>query len=133
VRFFVDFYKIAVTLFYMNSTSRTSRYIGTLQIDGTQENTLSVLRNYLVGSDFRLSLHGRGPRKHLTANGYSRSMLQSNLPLKFAKSVDIYLRPKEGGFSDSSFTSQLAVVVLVQALERSTRRQAAIRLRNAKS
>jgi hypothetical protein len=85
-------------------------------MDGTQENTLSVLRNYLVGSDFRLSLHGRGPRKHLTANGYSRSMLQSNLPLKFAKSVDIYLRPKEGGFSDSSYTSRtikkLAVVVL---------------------
>jgi len=115
VRFFVDFYKIAVTLSSMKST-RTSRYIGTLQMDGTQENTLSVLRNYLKGSDFRLSLHGRGPRKHLRTEGYSRFMLQSNLPLKFAKSVDIYLRAKEGCYSDTSYTSRtikkLAVVVL---------------------
>lgn len=95
--------------------TRTSRYIGTLPLDGSQESTLSVLRNYLVGSDFRLSLHGRGPRKHLR-HRYSRSMLQSNLPLWGAESMDIYLRPKAGGFQDNSYTSRtikkLAVVVL---------------------
>lgn len=80
----------------MKST-RTPRYIGTLPINGKEYIVLSALREYLKGSDYRLSLHGRGPRKHL-CKIYGRSSLRSNLCLGEAKSVDIYLRPKEGEF-----------------------------------
>jgi hypothetical protein len=116
----------------MKLKDRTFTYVTTLDHNSVKgKKLLKTLRKAIKGSIFRLSLMGRGPRKHLR-NTYqpkrglwicagptirkvpdSRFTLQSFLPLEFSKKVDVYVRVKDYSRRPLSYTQRNNMVACV--------------------
>ena len=83
---------------------RTGCYVGTVSAKnqaGLQ--LIDKLRQPLKGTDFRLSLMGRGPRAPFRDENPN---VGSYLPLHQAEKIDIYVRLKSdssGGYQESQF------------------------------